>query len=1274
MRRLIACVLLSGIFVSPAVSAPPEKETDRPLRALLVTGGCCHDYARQKLILTRGTSARANIVWTVIHQGGTTTNTPIPLYDDPNWADGFDIIIHNECFSNVKDQEFVDRILQPHKDGKPAVLIHCAMHCYRLGNDDWFEFVGVQSPGHGPHYAYKVENLKLDNPIMSSFGDSWEVPKGELYHTIKLWPTATPLAQARRQSDNEPQTCIWTNKYKKDTRVFCTTVGHYNETMVEPRYLDMMTKGILWAAGRDPDKDFHPADEKADEAMLALIKAPLDLKPVPDTGGKIPTEGNLVVGKPVTASSEEKNKQNFAKRAADGDLSTRWCANGDSPGQWWQVDLEKPAHLRNLRIHWEFSNAVYRYQIEGSPDGKTWTQLVDQSQNKKKKPYFEHKVDAPSTRYLKVNFLGSNRGWGSFWEFEASEGKLPELPKNPQAPDGTAGSLSDVQVPDGFQATIFGAPPEVNYPVCLTTAPTGELFVGVDEQGSLGKQPGRGKVLRCIDTDGDGQADQINVFAEMDHPRGLIFDDGHLWVLHPPFLSVYHDDDQDGTADRHETLITGISTEEVNKRGADHTTNGIRMGIDGWIYIAVGDFGFTEAKGTDGRVLARRGGGVVRVRPDGTDMEIYCWGTRNIVDIAVDPYLNLFTRDNTNDGGGWDIRVSHIMQTANYGYPSLYKNFSEEIMPPLANYGGGSGCGVMFFHDERWPAPYDQALYTCDWGRSEVYLHDLPAAGATFEPNEQPFVKIPRPTDIDVDGSGRMYVSSWKNGKFNYDGPNIGFVAQITPIDFLPKPFPRLDELGELELIEMLKSSSAVHRFHAQREILRREKSDSLAKSLIELAGGKAVPLASRVAAIFTLKQLEGAGATDALLALAVDRSIREYALRALTDRKSEMSSVPTAPFVQALSDNDRRVQAQTLISLGRLGNADVAEAILPLTVRTDGSSLPTDEPLWNQPDAGRVLPHLAVQTLRELNAYEACLKAIPGPYQEGALWALKGMHDEKAVDGLFTALSKAYDSQLRQELFTTLIRLYHHEAEYTGGWWGTRPDTTGPYYDRKPWAASPKIESAIRVAVQDSDKATVQHILEQLAKHVVIIEGLPGADKIADVMKREPEVAIKIPEVDKNDPHILANINFDQVFDHVMQTDGDAERGAKLFLQQSCVACHTYANGQQPKGPHLVDIGKRYKKEELIESILKPDAKIAQGFDTYTFVTDDGKVVTGFVVSESAETLTLRKNDGLSVELIQDDIDERAKQKISMMPKGIVGNLTPAQLADLIAYLQTLK
>lgn len=106
---------------------------------------------------------------------------------------------------------------------------------------------------------------------------------------------------------------------------------------------------------------------------------------------------------------------------------------------------------------------------------------------------------------------------------------------------------------------------------------------------------------------------------------------------------------------------------------------------------------------------------------------------------------------------------------------------------------------------------------------------------------------------------------------------------------------------------------------------------------------------------------------------------------------------------------------------------------------------------------------------------------------------------------------------------------------------------------------------------------------------------------------------------------------------------------------------------------PHPVDIGKRYKRAELIESILNPSRKIAQGFDTWAFAMGDGKVYTGFVALESAETVTLRDATGISRELHQQNIEDRVKQEISMMPIRIVGNLSPEQLADLIAYLESL-
>ena len=1273
-RITLALLLLTSLL--PAAAQQPDSAqpastsapATRPIRALLITGGCCHEYDRQKLILTRGISARANVVWTVVHQGGTSTDTKIPFYNDPSWADGFDIVVHNECFADVKDPDFVDGILRPHQQGTPAILIHCAMHCYRVGDDRWFEFCGVQSPGHGPHYSYAIDNLQPDNPIMAGFGERFVVPKGELYHAAKVFDTATPLASARRQDNNEPQVCVWTNNYR-GTKVFATTVGHYSETMAEPVYLDMLTRGLLWATGRSPDQHFAPATPEQDQQVRALITAPLnDNSPVLTQG--CCGEGNLVFNRKATASSEETPKNNLAGRAVDGRLDTRWCAAGPAAGETLTLDMETPQSIRNIRIHWEQPQTAYRYSLAASADGSAWTTLADHSENQRRNGLSTDAVKADNVRWLRITFLGSNGGgWGSIREVEASAGDLPPLPPGLTAGDESSASTADVKSPAGFRSTVFAAPPEVTYPVCLTTSPAGEVFVGVDEQGSLGKDPGRGKVVRCIDTDGDGKADRFNDFARMDHPRGLVWDNGSLWVLHPPFLSVFRDLNADGTADESQVLIEGISTEEVEKRGADHTTNGIRLGIDGWIYIAVGDFGFQKAVGRDGTTLGRRGGGVVRVRPDGTEMEFFSWGQRNIVDIAIDPFLNVFTRDNTNDGGGWDIRLSHVMQSANYGYPSQYINFTQEIMPPLADYGGGSGCGALYFQDARWPQSHNDILLTCDWGRSEVFSHRLPRHGATFDAQQDTFLNIPRPTDADADASGRLFVSSWKNGGFSFDRPDVGFVALITPEEFIPRPAPVFSELSDEQLVAALTHPADAGRLHAQREILRRP--SITAAPLVAAARNTASPAYARVAALWTLRQKDWDGFRSAFTTLLIDPLLREHAIRAATDRRSQLDKALFSPIFSKLDDPDPRVQAAAITALGRYADTRAASGLLLAAVRTE-PPVEGHADAWRNPDPGRVLQHLAVQALVDLQAVDTCLAAIGTPLELPALAALQRIHQPATVDGLFQKLGTTWDLRRRSDLWTALIRLYHREGEFTAEspkWWGTRPDTSGPYYDRQKWSESDRIAAAVKTALQDGNEAQKAELLAILKRHVVNLDGV--SEQAAAMVADKP---IELPKADPGDPNLIANLPWEQVLARTLAAGaGDPEKGQLLFRQQACINCHSFANGQQPRGPHLVDITKRYKREELIESIVQPSRRIAQGFDTWAIAMESGQVHTGFIVLESAETVTLRDTTGIARDLIQDEIEDRVRQEISVMPAGIVGNLTPQQLADLLAWLDTL-
>src|SRR4051812_45962052 len=99
MRREIGLLALAaclGLGLPPAVVAD---DAPKPIRALFIAGGCCHDYQKQKSLIPEGVSARANIEWTIVHQGGSTQNTKIPLYENPDWSKGFDVVVHDECFA-----------------------------------------------------------------------------------------------------------------------------------------------------------------------------------------------------------------------------------------------------------------------------------------------------------------------------------------------------------------------------------------------------------------------------------------------------------------------------------------------------------------------------------------------------------------------------------------------------------------------------------------------------------------------------------------------------------------------------------------------------------------------------------------------------------------------------------------------------------------------------------------------------------------------------------------------------------------------------------------------------------------------------------------------------------------------------------------------------------------------------------------------------------------------------------------------------------------------
>jgi type 1 glutamine amidotransferase len=263
MLRNVLAGLASLAFFAPVVpAADQEKPAVKPIRALLVIGGCCHDYARQKEILAKGIAARANVEVTIAYDTDTGTKHLNPVYTKVDWAKDFDVVIHDECCADVKDLESINTILKPHRDGLPAVVLHCGMHCYRSeGWPDkvtpWFELTGLQTTGHGAQQPIDVTYVDKESPITKGL-ENWKTIKEELYNNSagKLLETAKSLAGGKQ--GRSETVIVWTNAYNKKTRVFCTTLGHNNETVADDRYLDLVTRGLLWATGHLTD-DGKPA-------------------------------------------------------------------------------------------------------------------------------------------------------------------------------------------------------------------------------------------------------------------------------------------------------------------------------------------------------------------------------------------------------------------------------------------------------------------------------------------------------------------------------------------------------------------------------------------------------------------------------------------------------------------------------------------------------------------------------------------------------------------------------------------------------------------------------------------------------------------------------------------------------------------------------------------------------------------------------------------------------------------------------------------------------
>ena len=298
---------------------------------------------------------------------------------------------------------------------------------------------------------------------------------------------------------------------------------------------------------------------------------------------------------------------------------------------------------------------------------------------------------------------------------------------------------SPLVVPAGLEATLFAAEPLLSSPSDIDVDSRGRVWV-CEVLNYRGKKETRAegdRILVLEDTDGDGRADKQTVFhqgRDVDSALGIcVIGEGpgrKVIVSCAPDVFIFHDDDGDLMADRHESLFTKIGQPQH-----DHSVHAFVVGPDGRLYFNFGNTG-KGVHDRDGKPVIDRFGNAVlyngkpyrqgmvfRCRPDGTDFEVLGHNFRNNYEVAVDSFGTLWQSDNDDDGNR-GVRINWVMEYGNYGYKDEVTGASWQVprtnleadvplrhwhqndpgvVPNLLLTGGGSPCGICVYEGSLLP-------------------------------------------------------------------------------------------------------------------------------------------------------------------------------------------------------------------------------------------------------------------------------------------------------------------------------------------------------------------------------------------------------------------------------------------------------------------------------------------------------------------------------------------------------------------------------------------
>jgi putative heme-binding domain-containing protein len=648
---------------------------------------------------------------------------------------------------------------------------------------------------------------------------------------------------------------------------------------------------------------------------------------------------------------------------------------------------------------------------------------------------------------------------------------------------------------------LIAEAPQVNHPTVVCTAPDGRVFVAEDPMDiRVAADATEGRIL-CLHPDG-----RWTVFAENLHAVfGMQYLEGKLYVLHNPKFSVFDDNNGVG-ANRHELI------EQTNPRPwaldwNDHVPANFKLAMDGYFYLAIGDKGLYGARGTDGREVNLPGGGVVRIRPDGTGLDIHSTGVRNILDVAINAEDELFTYDNT-DEHDWMGRVTHMVEGGFYGYPHDFVPRRPYTLWMMHDLGGGAACGTLSYNEDALPIEYHGNLFLADFGQRQVNRLIIERAGATYRvvKHEKLFPNPPadfRPVGIAWSADGlSMYICDWQHRDEKAD-VRVGRLWKLTwegasgatpkPDWFVPAAMAKPFQATTAELLAGLSHPSREVRLTAQRRLAdlgrsRREEAQlsatgnqqsrltsALPNELIALLRDASAPALARVHAVWALDGIdESRAARPEIIAAAGNANpvLRQQAIRQLGARNAV---VAVDALHARVADESASVRFEAATALGRIGQSSAVTSLLAALGEQD---------LFVRFAVFTALNRIGRAHPETWNAIAAGLYSDDERIREGTRFALRETYAVELVNVLASTGREADAAlRVRHVALEILAAITHKVPAWQGEWWAYHPALQPPPERTVVWEGTELILATLRSELANEDVGVRRVALSGLLK-----------------------------------------------------------------------------------------------------------------------------------------------------------------------------------------------